>query len=937
MGLLLLLQQWKGLTKKNMLMCLRNKRATLLQFLAPFITMFILYLVSKAASLSASQSDRPLMVVQSIPPCETKFYVRQPCFDFVWSGNSSVKAIHIVSRIMANNPGRPIPSHKVKSFGTPAEVDAWLLDDPLRCPASLHLFEKNASVTYGIQANLTQSTKRGTSENPTLKFLVPLQVAAEREIARSILRDPNFRWTVGLKEFPRHEVVIDKYTMDGFVVLAPLFLYTIAMFPFVLQLSSIVLEKEQRLRQAMNIMGLYDSAYWLSFLTWESIVISVNSLLTLFSGMIFQFDLFLHNSFAVLFLVFFLYQLSMTGVTFFLSPTIQKSSSALTTGIWIYLVGAMLQFVPQVIQLDFQNGSILLYSLPPTLLAYTLNVLIKASKSHNDPGISLSELTPIYSLFIFMFVCSLLWGLYYDNVIPSPNGTRKTFLYFLSPRYWTGSGENNAQVGIHSHNISTDEDVVEEENTVKQQMSSGELDPNVAVQIRGLVKTYLSQQTTGGCFCQCICFSFRCSMRSQFHAIKGLYVNLVKDQLFCLLGPNGAGKTTTINCLTGITAVTGGDVIVYGNSIRSSVEMSNIRKMIGVCPQYDILWNGLTGEEHLQLFASIKGLQPASIKQAVKKSLQEVRLLDSAKVRAGSYSRGMKRRLSIASALLGDPKLIILDEPTTGMDPVSRRQVWDIIENAKNGRTIILTTHSMEEADVLGDRIGVMAKGRLHCIGTSIRLKSRFGTGFIINLSFTDGNSAENSANIETVKSFFRQHLEVSPKKESHAFLSFIIPRQKEDLLKRMFGEFQDKQEEFGVADIQLGLTNLEEVFLNISRQAELESSASEGRFVAVTLTSGTSMKMLIPVGARHVGIPGTANAENPNGVMVEIYWEQDESGNLCISGHSPATPVPPNVQLTLPAAVPPPRNLGRRDVFGLLIDPSQLLNSNVDSQELGS
>lgn len=141
-----------------------------------------------------------------------------------------------------------------------------------------------------------------------------------------------------------------------------------------------------------------------------------------------------------------------------------------------------------------------------------------------------------------------------------------------------------------------------------------------------------------------------------------------------------------------------------------------------------------------------------------------MKLTEAVKIRAGSYSGGMKRRLSVAIALIGDPKLIILDEPvcllgnvpyscvdcfiqcipcelsfymqTTGMDPITRRHVWDIIEDTKKGRAIVLTTHSMEEADILGDRIAIMAKGKLRCIGTSIRLKSRFGTGFTTNVSF---------------------------------------------------------------------------------------------------------------------------------------------------------------------------------------------------------
>jgi ABC-type multidrug transport system ATPase subunit len=111
----------------------------------------------------------------------------------------------------------------------------------------------------------------------------------------------------------------------------------------------------------------------------------------------------------------------------------------------------------------------------------------------------------------------------------------------------------------------------------------------------------------------------------------------------------------------------------------------------------------------------------------------QVNLTYAAQQRAGSFSGGMKRRLSVACALLGDPRLVFLDEPTTGMDPVSRRQVWDIIERAKQGRAIILTTHSMEEADILGDRIAIMARGNLRCLGTSLRLKQKFGAGYQVH------------------------------------------------------------------------------------------------------------------------------------------------------------------------------------------------------------
>ncbi|PHT97975.1 ABC transporter A family member 11 [Capsicum chinense] len=318
-----------------------------------------------------------------------------------------------------------------------------------------------------------------------------------------------------------------------------------------------------------------------------------------------------------------------------------------------------------------------------------------------------------------------------------------------------------------------DADVLTEENTVKKQAMEGG-NSNNAVQIRGLVKTYPGK-STGGCCCCC------CRKKTPpFHSVKGLWMNVEKDQLLCMLGPNGAGKTTTISCLTGINPVTQGDASVYDQSIRSSMGMTNIRRMMGVCPQFDILWDALSGQENLQIFANIKVLLPASVDMAVAQLLSQSKITKvSAKMRSCSYSGGMKRRLSVAIALIGDPKLVILDEPTTGMDPITRRHVWDIIEKAKKGRAIILTTHSMEEADVLSDRIAIMAKGRLRCIGTSIRLKSKFGTGFIANV----GLSTEKASQPEAVKQFFKSRLDVVPTDENKSILTYVIPHDREKLL----------------------------------------------------------------------------------------------------------------------------------------------------------
>uniref|UniRef100_A0A6M2F1H9 ABC transporter domain-containing protein n=1 Tax=Populus davidiana TaxID=266767 RepID=A0A6M2F1H9_9ROSI len=958
-GLPLLYQQFTSLFKKNILLSSRNKSATFLQLFASFFFMFLLFCIEKATESRTNtttgfdtvRNPQP-MWEPPITPCEEKFYVKKPCYDFVWSGNGSTAITNIVTAIMQNNPNRQIPSDKVRSFRTEEEVDIWLLSEPMQAPAALHFVEVSATViTYGLQSNSTPIARRGHYEDPTFKFQIPLQIAAEREIARSIMRAPTFNWKVGLTEFAHPA----RPAFSALATVGPAFFLAFTMFGFVLQISNLVAEKELKLRQAMNMTGLYESAYWASWISWEGIITFISSLFLVLFGLMFQFDFFKKNNFGVLFFVFFLFQINMMGFAFMLSTFISKASSGTTMGFSIFIIGFMTQIIT-IAGFPYKESisgflRFIWSFFPPNLLAIAVKLLSDASNTPEDLGISWKgrskcppdaddcaiTINDVYTWLICLFFLWFVLAIYFDNIFPNASGVRKSPFYFINRGYWTGKGGDKVEEGgicsctgeipQQEHITPDDEDVLEEENVVKSDAKEGTVNPDVAVQVRGLAKTYPGTTQISCC---------KCKKTSSYHAVRGLWVNFTKDQLFCLLGPNGAGKTTTMNCLTGITPVTGGDALVYGHSVRSTVGMSGIRQIIGVCPQFDILWDALSGEEHLHLFASIKGLPPASIKSVAQESLAKVKLTESAKVRSRSYSGGMRRRLSVAIALLGDPKLVILDEPTTGMDPISRRHVWDIIQNAKKGRAIVLTTHSMEEADILSDRIGIMAKGRLRCIGNSIRLKSKFGTGFIANVSFSDNNGGQTPARMpsdtsvhhEAVKKFFKYHLDVTPTEETRSFLTFVIPHDKERVLTKFFAELQERQREFHVSDIQLGLATLEEVFLNIAKQAELESAAAEGKMVTLALTSGKSVQ--IPVGARFVGIPETESPENPSGIMVEVYWEQDDSGSLCISSHSDEMPVPYNAQPLPSAPQPSDRSnvLGQRGgpVYGIVYDPNQII-----------
>jgi ABC-type multidrug transport system ATPase subunit len=219
-------------------------------------------------------------------------------------------------------------------------------------------------------------------------------------------------------------------------------------------------------------------------------------------------------------------------------------------------------------------------------------------------------------------------------------------------------------------------------------------------------------------------------------AVDNLCLGIPSGQCFGLLGINGAGKTTTMAMLTAEFPPTSGDATLEGFSVTSEPEQT--RRRIGYCPQFDAHFMNMTGREHVKLYASIKGVPANIIEDVVSYKLQQVGLNEYDSNRLSSnYSGGMKRKLSVACATIGNPRIIFLDEPSTGMDPVSRRDLWGIISamvvgdgSESSSSSIILTTHSMEECEALCPRIGIMAGGRLKCLGSAQHLKSRYGKGF---------------------------------------------------------------------------------------------------------------------------------------------------------------------------------------------------------------
>ena len=209
-------------------------------------------------------------------------------------------------------------------------------------------------------------------------------------------------------------------------------------------------------------------------------------------------------------------------------------------------------------------------------------------------------------------------------------------------------------------------------------------------------------------------------------AVDKISLEIEQGELFSLLGVNGAGKTTTIKMLTGLTKPTGGDALVGGCSITK--EQEQVKRLIGVSPQETAVAPNLSVQENLELICGIHGFSREKTKEKISELSGQFSLESVLCRKAGKLSGGWQRRVSIAMALISEPRILFLDEPTLGLDVLARHDLWEVIHALKGRITIILTTHYMEEAEALSDRIGIMKEGRLLAVGTVEELKSKAGT-----------------------------------------------------------------------------------------------------------------------------------------------------------------------------------------------------------------
>ncbi|CAM9002500.1 unnamed protein product [Rhodiola kirilowii] len=649
---------------------------------------------------------------------------------------------------------------------------------------------------------------------------VNIEMPVLHRVSTSSLKIPWTRYSpshIRIVPFPTREYTDDEFQSIIKTVMGILYILGF-LYPVSRLISYYVFEKEQKIREGLCMMGLKDEVFHISWLLIYSLQFAISAAIITVSAMS---SLFKYSDKSLVFAYFFVFGISAIMLSFLISTFFSRAKTAVAVGTLSFL-GAFFPYYTVNDPSISMIFKILASLLSPT--AFALGSINFADYERAHVGLRWSNmwrassgvnflLSLLMMVFDSLLYCAL--GLYCDKVLRGENGTRNLWNYLfqkcslktkstkvnLSPKPEVSIRDSLLKDQLIPYYVHTSESSVE---SISLEMKQQELDGR-CIQIRNLHKEYTSRK--GNCC-----------------AVNSLQLTLYENQILALLGHNGAGKSTTISMLVGLLPPTSGDALVFGKNITT--EMVDVRKILGVCPQHDILFPELTVREHLELFGILKGVEEDILPNTVSQMVDEVGLADKHDTVVRALSGGMKRKLSLAIALIGNSKVIVLDEPTSGMDPYSMRLTWQLIKKFKKGRIILLTTHSMDEADVLGDRIAILAGGSLKCCGSSMFLKHQYGVGYTLTL-------VKSAPTVPVAADIVYRHIPSAIcVSEVGTEISFKLPLSSSSSFESMFREIESQMGTSlscsnsennglrcgrGIDSYGISVTTLEEVFLRVA------------------------------------------------------------------------------------------------------------------------
>ncbi|XP_004398889.1 PREDICTED: ATP-binding cassette sub-family A member 3-like [Odobenus rosmarus divergens] len=586
------------------------------------------------------------------------------------------------------------------------------------------------------------------------------------------------------------------YSHDGLIWITSSFLplmFILMFSPTVLSIMrSIVWEREKRLKEYQLIIGLKNwiiwAAYFFTFFFFYIIIISMICVLfSIFSEPIFRFS---DGSFIFVFLM--CYAIASIFFAFMVSTFFNKAHLAASAGSLLYFAS----FFPFNTITQFYGQMTLTKKVAACLssnVALALGIRRLLKLELRQIGIRWDNIwTPVNLednlmfgyILLMLLLDAFLYGLvtwYIETVFPGQYGVPQPWYFFLMRSYWFGEPK-----------IRKKEETKSCGETLNKYFEAEPTSLVADIQIKHLHKEFGDKVV-----------------------VNNMSLNLYKGQITILLGQNGAGKTTALSLLIGMySALFRAEVYIHGFDISKNV--IEIRKNLGFCPQHDMLFNDLTLSEHLFFYSVVKRIYQNMYSMEIDHMLSTFNLLEKRDTFSKSLSGGMKRKLAIIIALIGDSQVVILDEPSSGMDPVSRRATWDLLQQYKQDRTILLTTHYMDEADFLGDRIAIMVKGTLQCCGSSVFLKQIYGAGYHIVME--KGPHCD----VKKISAIIHSHIpDATVENFTGAELSFILPKEYTQRFEPLINDLENKQKELGIASFGVSITTMEEVFIKVNNLAD--------------------------------------------------------------------------------------------------------------------
>uniref|UniRef100_A0A8C3FYN9 ATP binding cassette subfamily A member 10 n=1 Tax=Chrysemys picta bellii TaxID=8478 RepID=A0A8C3FYN9_CHRPI len=581
----------------------------------------------------------------------------------------------------------------------------------------------------------------------------------------------------------------------------------VAFSPLIYFMSLNVAKERRKFKELMKMMALQDLAFWFSWgLLYAGYILIVAILLTL----IMKSDEFIyHTSHSVMFFLFYLYGISLMSLAFLLSSLLKKPKLTGIVGFLFILsfgslgLAVLYNHVPE--PLEWALG---LFSPFAFTAGFVRIVHLEDAVKGVDFSDFLEDSFPTLAVFFLLAFDALLYlmlAIYFDKVLPDKYGMHHSRLFFLKPSYWFKKRKNCVNNDILDHEEYSDQVFNDHVEKVPPEFRGKEA---IRYGINNIKKTYKDKDKI-------------------VNALRGLLLNVYEGQITALLGHSGAGKSTLLNILSGLCPPSEGSAMIYKYKVSEMEDLEEIRKIIGVCPQFNIQFEVLTVKENLRIFAKIKGIRLKEVEQEVQNVLTMLKIKDIQDCQASNLSGGQKRKLTLGIALLGDPQVLILDEPTAGLDLSSRYHVWSLLKEHKANRVTLFSTQLTDEADIIADRKAFISHGRLKCVGSSLFLKRKWGIGYHLSLHIND------SCDSAKMTSLVQQHIpNAKLSGQSHEELIYMLPFENVDKFPELFCDLDTHvcQE---ILSYGISMTTLADVFLTLEEEAAIDQAGKKVQYYA--------------------------------------------------------------------------------------------------------